>query len=103
MKTFLLFAGSGPLVIASSYESITDPGLLDRLRAKGLEKFIAYELPLDLVKARYGGHFDLAMHDLHETDNLRIIDFDGSRAFRHFHLSELGAPVMYESGAPPPA
>src|SRR5271166_3249540 len=98
MKAFLLFSGSGPLVIATSYGSLTDPGLLEKLRAKGLEKFIAYELPWDLVKARYGGHFDIAMRDLHESDDLRVIDFNGDRAFRLFHLAELGTPILYESG-----
>lgn len=97
MKTALLFTGSGPLVIATSYGSLTDHGLVEKLRAKGIDKFIAYELPLDLAKERYAGHFDIAMGDLHETDDLRVLDFNGERAFRLFHLKELGAPVMFES------
>jgi hypothetical protein len=97
MKAALLFTGSGPLVIATSYDSLTDPGLLDKLRAKGIDKFIAYELALDLAKSRYAGHFDIVMRDLHETDDLRVLDFNGERAFRLFHLSELGAPIMFES------
>ncbi len=98
MKTALLFTGSGPLVIATSYSSMTEAGLLEKLRAKGIEKFIAYELPLDLAKERYAGHFDIVMRDLHESDDLRVLDFNGERAFRLFHLNELGAPVMFESG-----
>jgi hypothetical protein len=98
MKTALLFTGSGPLVIATSHRSLTDASLLDKLRAKGIEKFIAYELPVDLAKERYGGHFDVAMRDLHETDDLRVLDFNGERAFRLFHLEELGAPAMVEGG-----
>jgi hypothetical protein len=77
--------------------SLTDSGLLEKLRAKGIDKFIAYELPLDLVKKRYGGHFDIAMQDLNESDDLRVVDFSGERAFRLFHLKELGTPVLYES------
>ena len=49
---------------------------------------------------RYGHHFDTAMRDLRESDDLRVIDFNGERAFRLFHLSELGTPILYESGAP---
>ncbi len=97
MKTALLFTGSGPLVIATSYGSWSDRGLLEKLRAKGIEKFIAYELPLDLVKQRYAGHFDIAMGDLRESDDLRVVDFNGERAFRLFHLKELGTPVMFEN------
>lgn len=98
MKTALLFTGSGPLVIATSHSSLTDPGLLEKLRAKGIDKFIAYELPLDLVKRRYNGHFDIAMRDLRESDDLRVVDFNGERAFRLFHLNELGTPVLFETG-----
>jgi hypothetical protein len=98
MKTALLFTGSGPLVIATSYGSLTDPGLLEKLRAKGIEKFIAYELPVELAKARYAGHFDVAMRDLHESDDLRVLDFNGERAFRLLHLRELGTPIMFEGG-----
>jgi hypothetical protein len=98
MKTALLFTGSGPLVIATSYASLTDPRLLETLQAKGIDKFIAYELPLDLVRSRYAGHFEIAMRDLHQSDDLRVVDFNGERAFRLFHLNELGTPVMVESG-----
>jgi hypothetical protein len=98
MKIALLLTGSGPLVIATSHASLTDSGLLEKIRAKGIDKFIAYELPLDLVKKRYAGHFDIAMQDLHESDDLRVVDFNGERAFRLFHLKELGTPVLYESG-----
>lgn len=96
MKTALLFTGSGPLVIATSYSSLTDPGLLGKLQAKGVEKFIAYELPVALTKQRYAAHFDVAMQDLHESDDLRVLDFNGQRAFRLFHLKELGVPIMFE-------
>jgi hypothetical protein len=98
VKTALLFAGSGPLVIITSYESFTDPALLDKLRAKGIDKFIAYEIPLAVAQGRYGGHFQVVMRDLHESDDLRVLDFNGERAFRLFHLYELGTPIMFEGG-----
>ena len=44
MKTLMLFGGSGPLVILTSHESATDPALIEKLKAKGLEKFIAYQI-----------------------------------------------------------
>jgi hypothetical protein len=98
MKIALLFTGSGPLVIATSHDSLMDPFFLDKLRAKGIEKFIAYELQPDLVRARYAGHFDVVMKDLHESDDLRVLDFNGERAFRLFHLKELGSPILFEGG-----
>jgi hypothetical protein len=97
MKAALLFAGSWPLVILTSHASLTDPVFLGKLRAKGINKFIAYEVPLATAEQRYIGHFRAVMHDLRETDDLRVLDFDGERAFRFFHLAELGEPIMHES------
>ena len=50
MKAALLFAGSGPLVVLTSHASFTDPTQLEKLGAKGIDKFIAYEIPLDLAE-----------------------------------------------------
>ena len=96
MKAALLFTGSGPLVIVTSHASLTDPAFTEKLRAKGIAKFIAYEVPLAMAQERYGGHFQVVMRDLHESDDLRVLDFNGERAFRLFRLEELGPPVMFE-------
>ncbi len=96
MKTYLLFAGSGPLVILTSHESLNDPVLLQKLKAKGINKFIGYELPVELAQQRYGNHFHVVLEDLDETDDLRVLDIDGQRAFRLFRLSELGKPIFHE-------
>jgi hypothetical protein len=96
MKAFMLFTGSGPLVILTSHESVTERGLVDKFRAKGIDKFIAHELPLPLARERYGGHFDVVIKDLHESDDLRILDYNGERAFRLFRLAELGQPILHE-------
>ena len=66
MKVAVLITGSGPLVIVTSHASFTDPALVENFGAKGIEKFIAYEVPLAMAQERYGGHFQVAMQDLHE-------------------------------------
>ena len=96
MKAIMAFTGSGPIVILTSYDGLTDPGLIEKFAAKGITKFIAYEIPLELAEERYGGHFKVVVNDLHETDDLRVLDFNGQRAFGLFKLSELGTPVSYE-------
>ena len=96
MKAALLIAGSGPLVILTSHASFTNPVLIKKLREKGIEKFIAYELPLAVAQERYGGHFQLVMQNLHESDDLRVLDENGERAFRLFRFKELAEPVMFE-------
>jgi hypothetical protein len=97
MKAGLLVSGSGALVILTSYDSLDHPGLVEKFGSKGISKYIAYEVPLDKAKERYAGHFDVVTRDLHETDDLRILDYDGSRAFKMFSFSELGKPIMHES------
>ena len=99
MKAEMLFTGSGPIVILTSHESVTSPALLEKLEAKGIARFLAYELPLDLAKQRYGGHFRMVVNDLHETDDLRVLDYNGERAFALFRLDELGSPIVHEPAA----
>lgn len=96
MNAMLLLTANGPLVILTSYASARDSGLLDKLKAKGVRKFIAFDIPLDLAKQRYANHFIVVAHDLHETDDLRVLDFDGPHAFQLFKFDELGAPLFHE-------
>lgn len=96
MKSFLLMTSNGPLVILTSHGSIENPVLLDKLLAKGIDKFIAYEVPFELARNRYGEHFKIVANDLHETDDLRILDYNGSRAFKLFQFSELGEAHIHE-------
>lgn len=99
MKAIMLITGSGPVVILTSYDSPVASGLLEKLRAKGITKFIAYEIPLPLAQERYGRHFSVVRHDVRETDDLRVLDYDGSHAFGLFRFSELSGPLTYEPEA----
>jgi len=96
MHVFFLFTGSGPLVIISSYASVDDPALLRKLAGKGIEKFLAYEIPLSLARERYAGHFDIVCRDLSQTDDLRVLDYNGQRALHLFTFREMGTPVTHE-------
>ncbi len=97
MKAYFLFTASGPLVILTSYDSIQDPELLTRLGSKGITKFIAHEVTVESARVKYGTHFDVVCRDLHESDDLRVLDYSGQRAFNNFSFDELGAPTYYES------
>jgi len=96
MKVFMLMTGSGPLMILTSHTSIEDPLVLEKLAAKGIDKFLSYEVPIELAKERYGGHFSVVSNDLHESDDLRVLDYNGERAFRLFSFTELGAATVRE-------
>ena len=99
MKALLLMTASGPLLVVSSHESPMDDVFLGKLKAKGIEKFIAYEVEEGDLKSLYGGHFTKVMQDLHETDDLRVLDYNGQRIFDLFRLDQLGKPIVYEPTA----
>ena len=96
MKCMMLLTGAGPMVILTTCELPTSPPLLSKLAAKGIEKFIAFEIPIDVAERRYGSHFAAVAHDIHETDQLRVLDFNGQRAFGLFTFDEWGPPTRYE-------
>lgn len=96
MKVMLLLTGGGPMVILTSMNKSTEPELIKELAIKGIDKFISYEIPLELAKERYGAHFATVARDVHETDRLRVLDFNGQRAFSLFRFEDLGPPTRYE-------
>ena len=97
MKAGVFFTGTGPILILTSYDSLTDNHLVEKLTTKGIKKFIAYEVPVDTVKEKYGQHYKVIMGDLHQEDDLRVLDYDGHHVFNKFSLQELGQPVHHEN------
>ncbi len=96
MKAALIFTGSGPIVVLTTHESLTDPDLVARLAAKGIRKFLAYEVPAEMVQARYKAHYDHVLEDIKQEDDLRVVDENGHRILAAFSLRELGAPIVWE-------
>jgi len=96
MKGGIFFTGSGPIVVVTSHDAFSEPGFLEKMIAKGLKKFIAYEVPVQELKNKYGNHYDVIMKDLNQTDDLRVLDYDGHRVFSQFDLSTLSEPFYYE-------
>ena len=97
MKAGLIFTGTGPILILTTYESFEDAKLVAKLDAKGIRKFIACELPLEKVKAKYGNHYQVVMGDLKQTDDLRVLDYNGYNVFHNFSFSEMGRPIYHEA------
>jgi hypothetical protein len=99
MKAYMLMTGSGPIVVLTSHTSMLDKTLIKKLAEKGIKKFVAYEIPIGLAEQRYGTHFSVVSGNLRETDDLRVLDEDGDRAFKLFRFDELGSPLAYEPAA----
>jgi hypothetical protein len=96
MKAGILFTGSGPILILTTYESFTDQKLVEKLVTKGIKKFIAHTVSIEMVKEKYGVHFPIVMGDLKQTDDLRVLDYDGYHVFNTFSFKEMGEPIYYE-------
>lgn len=96
MKAVLIFPGTGPILILTSYKSLTEKGFIEKLEHKGINKFIAFEVPLEKAKARYGTRYGVVEQDLGDTDDMRVLDYNGHTAFYNFSFKELGDPIKYE-------
>jgi len=96
MKAGIFFTGSGPILVLTSYDSLTNPNLIDKLEDKGVKKFIAYEVPIEATKEKYGTHYAAVMGDLRQTDDLRVLDYNGHHVFNNFKVKDLEGPIYYE-------
>jgi hypothetical protein len=100
MKAGILFTGTGPILILTSYDSLDEFNLVEKLRNKGIKKYIAFEISEERVKEKYGVQFNVIMGDLKQTDDLRVLDYDGHHVFYNFALEELGDPIYCDSSEP---
>lgn len=96
MRAYLIFTGSGPILILTTFSSVTDPRLVEKLKAKGIRKFLAYEVSLERTKQLYGAPFEVVAADLLGREDVRVLDFNGHHIFANFSLKELGAAIHYE-------
>ncbi len=95
MKTGVIITGSGPVLIMTSYNSFTSEHLVEKLRSKGIQKYIAYEVDEDLVKQKYGKHYSVVMGDLKQQDDLRVLDYDGHHVLAQIPFSEMRGPTYH--------
>ena len=95
IRAYLIFTGSGPILVLSTYPKLTDERLVSKLRYKGIDKFIAYEVDLDAVRARYEHSFDNISKDLEKEQDLRVLDFNGHKIMTNFALDELGDQIKF--------
>ncbi|QQR76114.1 MAG: hypothetical protein IPJ17_07365 [Holophagales bacterium] len=95
MRAYLIFTGTGPILVLSTYPKLTDERLVSKLRYKGIDKFIAYEVALAAVQGRYEHSFQNVAHDLEGVEDLRVLDFNGHQIMANFSLDELGDPIKF--------
>jgi hypothetical protein len=95
MRSYLIFTGTGPILVLSTYPKLTDDRLLDKLRYKGIDKFIAYPVDLDVVESVYPQSFGQSKKDLEGLEDIRVLDFNGHQIMANFSLDALGDPIKF--------
>jgi hypothetical protein len=96
MKAAIIFSGTGPILLLTSYDSITNPQLVKKLSLKGIKKFVAFEIAEDELKEKYGTHYTSVMDDLKQNDDLRVLDYDGHHILNKFSVKKMTKPIYYE-------
>jgi len=103
MKSAMIFTGSGPILVLTTFDSLESPEFVKRLEARGISKFIAHEVSLEQVRKNYGTRFSVVTGDLSQTDDLRVMDIDGHHVFNSFSFDELGMPIYWPAVRHEPA
>ncbi|MEW5768377.1 MAG: hypothetical protein AB1797_12285 [bacterium] len=98
MKGFLVFSGTSPVLFLTTYPDLEDERVLTKLKHKGINKFIAFEVPVDKARERYGARFEAIAEELKGVEDLRVLDYNGDHAFGCFHFDEMGEPIRHELG-----
>jgi nucleotide-binding universal stress UspA family protein len=99
MKAYFLWTVTGPQLILTSCDLKKQPICLSqtgRITKSVADKYIAYEVPLETIKQRYAEHFEHVIRDPKQTDELRILDVEGTQVLLNIHFSDLGQPIYYE-------
>ena len=72
--------------------------MVSKLRYKGIDKFIAYEVDLALSRERYVRLLrQRSLRDLDGVEDMRVLDFNGHQIMANFSLKALGDPIKYGS------
>lgn len=96
MRSYLVLTETGPILTVTSARDFGDEAVLGALTRRGIDKFIAYEVPVEAVRRRYGRPFEVIASDLEHGRTLRVLDFDGRHIFDCLSLSTLGRCYAHE-------
>lgn len=96
MRAYLVFTHSGPILVMTTCSCVTEQALLETFHRRGIEKFIAYEVPMSSLQRLYGVPFEVVLSDLERGQAMRVLDFNGPHILDSFSLSDLGEPIPYE-------
>ncbi len=97
-RAYIVFTGTGPILVLSTYSDLKDERLLEKLRYKGISSFIAYQVDPAAVRQRYSHSYENIAGDLAQHEDIRVLDFNGHQIMANFSLEQLGEPIKYGGG-----
>ncbi len=96
MKAGIVFTGTGPILVLTTYEDFSHEKFITKMSQKGIKKFIAAEVPVSLCEERYGHHYKMIVSDLKGDNDLRILDYNGHTVLQNFKFDEWGPEFRHE-------
>lgn len=93
MRAYVIFSGTGPILLLTTFPDLTDERLVCKLAQKGITKFIGYEVSLDRARSVYGVPFEVISADLESLEDCRVLDFNGHHIFSSFSFADFGKPI----------
>lgn len=96
MQSLLIFSASTPILILSTFDDPGDPGLAEKLGNMGFSRFIAFEVPREKTEQIYGVRFDQIRDAIHDQDDIRVLDYNGSTTFQNFSVDDLTLQLKHE-------
>jgi len=96
MKAGIVFTGTGPILILTTYEDFCNEKFSQKMAQKGIDKYMAVEVPLDMCVEKYGQHYDVIMKDVKQEDDLRVLDYNGFNVFHNFPFESWGKEYRHE-------
>ena len=97
MKAGIIFTGTGPILVLTTYEDFSSEAFAKKLLQKGIDKYLAVEVPLEECKKKYGGHYDVILKDVKQENDLRVLDYNGFNLFHNFPFSSWGKEYRHEA------
>jgi len=95
MRSYMVLTETGPMLVVTSCPSIGDRRVLETLSRRGVEAFIAHEVPVEEVRRVYGRPYEVVAAELETGVPMRILDLDGAHVLASVPLARLGRPVMH--------
>jgi hypothetical protein len=98
MKVVVVFTATGPILVITSYPSIDDPNFIRKLKEKGIEKFVSFEVDIERCRNVYGSKCYSVIEDLQSAhkDDMMVLDIDGVHILKNFSLKKIGPPFVFE-------